>query len=139
MLPNTPAGLRQGAMALLPESILVRLGEGRETAWKHTRLGQWAYAMQLVAARPLLAGGSGLQRDVSNLCSQGTGICTTCRWSWPSAMDARGAFDCGHCAGAVDPGFPAWHAAAGPPERAWWPQLWCCRCMPPIYPCLMHA
>ena len=59
MLPKTPAGLRQGAMALLPESILVRLLEKEgETAWKHTRLGQWAYAIQLVAARPWLGWGA---------------------------------------------------------------------------------
>ena len=44
--PGLPTGLRQGAMALLPDSILERLLE-REggTAWKHTRLGQWTYAI----------------------------------------------------------------------------------------------
>ena len=57
--PGLPSGLRQGAMALLPDSILERLLE-REggTAWKHTRLGQWTYAIQLVAARPWLGWGS---------------------------------------------------------------------------------
>ena len=59
VLPGIPPGLRQGAMALLPDSILERLlqREG-ETAWKHTRLGQWTYAIQLVAARPWLGWGS---------------------------------------------------------------------------------
>ena len=59
VLPGIPTGLRQGAMALLPDSILERLLESEgETAWKHTRLGQWTYAIQLVAARPWLGWGS---------------------------------------------------------------------------------
>ena len=58
-LPGVPPGLRSGAMALLPDSILERLLErGGDTPWKHTRLGQWTYAIQLVAARPWLGWGS---------------------------------------------------------------------------------
>ena len=46
-------------LALLPDSILERLLErGGDTPWKHTRLGQWTYAIQLVAARPWLGWGS---------------------------------------------------------------------------------
>ena len=59
LLPGVPPGLRSGAMALLPDSILERLLErGGDTPWKHTRLGQWTYAIQLVAARPWLGWGS---------------------------------------------------------------------------------
>ena len=59
LLPGVPTGLRSGAMALLPDSILERLLErGGDTPWKHTRLGQWTYAIQLVAARPWLGWGS---------------------------------------------------------------------------------
>ena len=59
LLPGVPTGLRSGAMALLPDSILERLLErGEDTPWKHTRLGQWTYAIQLVAARPWLGWGS---------------------------------------------------------------------------------
>lgn len=59
VVPGIPAGLRQGAMALVPDSILVRLLE-REggTAWKHTRLGQWTYAIDLMTARPWLGWGA---------------------------------------------------------------------------------
>ena len=46
-------------LPLLPDSILERLLErGGDTPWKHTRLGQWTYAIQLVAARPWLGWGS---------------------------------------------------------------------------------
>ena len=59
LLPGVPTGLRSGAMALLPDSILEPLLErGEDTPWKHTRLGQWTYAIQLVAARPWLGWGS---------------------------------------------------------------------------------
>ena len=42
----------------VPEPILDRLLErGGPTAWKHTRLGQWGYALELIAARPWLGWG----------------------------------------------------------------------------------
>ena len=58
LLPGVPAGLKSGAMALLPDSILERLLERGDMPWKLTRLGQWIYAIQLVAARPWLGWGS---------------------------------------------------------------------------------
>ena len=58
-LPGVPAGLREWAAKLVPEPILARLLEEKgEEAWKHTRLGQWQYAIQLVAARPWLGWGA---------------------------------------------------------------------------------
>jgi len=59
LLPGVPTGLRSGAMALLPDAFIERLLErGGDTPWKHTRLGQWTYAIQLVAAKPWLGWGS---------------------------------------------------------------------------------
>ena len=59
VLPGVPSGWRQLAMALVPEPILDRLLErGGPTAWKHTRLGQWGYALELIAARPWLGWGA---------------------------------------------------------------------------------
>ena len=44
---------------LLPDSILMRFLEREgQTPWKHTRLGQWTYAIELVAARPWLGWGA---------------------------------------------------------------------------------
>ena len=58
-LPGIPVGLREVALRLIPEPILARLLEEKgEAAWKHTRLGQWQYAVQLVAARPWLGWGA---------------------------------------------------------------------------------
>ena len=59
VLPGVPPGWRQLGMAVVPEPILDRLLErGGPTAWKHTRLGQWGYALELVAARPWLGWGA---------------------------------------------------------------------------------
>ena len=47
------------ASPLLPDSILMRFLEREgQTPWKHTRLGQWTYAIELVAARPWLGWGA---------------------------------------------------------------------------------
>ena len=59
VLPGVPAGLQQWGMRLLPDQVLVRVLESQgETAWKHTRLGQWQYALQLVSARPWFGWGA---------------------------------------------------------------------------------
>ena len=59
VVPGVPPLLKQWGMELLPEQVVSRLMETEgEKAWKHTRLGQWAYAVQLVAARPWLGWGA---------------------------------------------------------------------------------
>ena len=59
VLPGVPAGLQQWGMRLLPDQVLVRVLESQgETAWKHTRLAQWQYALQLVTARPWFGWGA---------------------------------------------------------------------------------
>ena len=59
VVPGVPPVLKQWAVGLLPEQVAVRLFETEgDKAWKHTRLGQWAYAVQLVAERPWLGWGA---------------------------------------------------------------------------------
>ena len=53
VLPGIPIGLKSWSVALLPDRIAERLlDQETPTAWKHTRLGQWVYGIELVAARP---------------------------------------------------------------------------------------
>ena len=59
VLPGVPSSLHNWGMRLLPDQLLVRVLESQgETAWKHTRLAQWQYALQLVAARPWFGWGA---------------------------------------------------------------------------------
>ena len=59
VVPGVPPVLKQWGLGLLPEQVAVRLLETEgDKAWKHTRLGQWAYAVQLVSARPWLGWGA---------------------------------------------------------------------------------
>jgi len=59
VVPGVPPVLKQWGIGLLPEQVAVRLMETEgDKAWKHTRLGQWAYAVQLVAERPWLGWGA---------------------------------------------------------------------------------
>ena len=59
VVPGVPPVLKQWGIGLLPEQVAIRLLETEgDKAWKHTRLGQWAYAVQLVSARPWLGWGA---------------------------------------------------------------------------------
>ena len=59
VLPGIPIGLKSWSVALLPDRIAERLlDQGTPTAWKHTRLGQWVYGIELVAARPWFGWGA---------------------------------------------------------------------------------
>ena len=59
MLPGIPIGLKSWSAGLLPDRMAARLLEQETpTAWKHTRLGQWGYAIELVAARPWFGWGA---------------------------------------------------------------------------------
>ena len=59
VLPGIPIGLKSWSVALLPDRIAERLlDQETPTAWKHTRLGQWVYGIELVAARPWFGWGA---------------------------------------------------------------------------------
>jgi O-antigen ligase len=59
MLPGIPIGLKSWSAGLLPDRMAARLLEQETpTAWKHTRLAQWGYAIELVAARPWFGWGA---------------------------------------------------------------------------------
>jgi O-antigen ligase len=59
VLPGIPIGLKSWSAALLPDRMAERLlDQDTPTAWKHTRLGQWVYGIELVAARPWFGWGA---------------------------------------------------------------------------------
>ena len=59
VLPGIPIGLKSWSVALLPDRIAERLlAQETPTAWKHTRLSQWVYGIELVAARPWFGWGA---------------------------------------------------------------------------------
>ena len=51
VLPGVPSGLQQWCLARLPEVVQQRLLE-RQTTSSLTRLAQWSFAVDLIAARP---------------------------------------------------------------------------------------
>jgi O-antigen ligase len=59
VLPGVPVGLKSWSAGLLPDRLAARLVEQETpTALKHTRIGQWIYGIELVAARPWLGWGA---------------------------------------------------------------------------------
>ena len=57
VLPGVPSGLQQWCLARLPEVVQQRLLE-RQTTSSLTRLAQWSFAVDLIAARPWLGWGA---------------------------------------------------------------------------------